>query len=90
MLSREATNTNFIVFSLTRPGLEPTNYHTQGQHANHYTTDTVICVNIMDIQFSVYSLVYVCQLTAKHAALRRKSKDWLAWNQNNVFGLLFQ
>ena len=21
---------------------------------------------------------------AKHAALRRKSKDWLAWNQDNV------
>ena len=23
-------------------------------------------------------------LSAKHAALRRKSKDWLAWNHNNV------
>jgi hypothetical protein len=36
--------------------------------------------------------------SAKHAALRRKSKDWLARNQNNVYewsdtstrGLLFQ
>jgi len=28
MLSGEATNTNFIVFGLTRPGLEPTIYHT--------------------------------------------------------------
>ena len=36
--------------------------------------------------------------SAKHAALRRKSKDWLAWNRNNVSewshmftrGLLFQ
>jgi hypothetical protein len=36
--------------------------------------------------------------SAKHAALRRKSKDWLAWNQDNVSewsnmsicGLLFQ
>ena len=36
--------------------------------------------------------------SAKHAALRRKSKDWLAWNQDNVsewgdmfiHGLLFQ
>ena len=26
------------------------------------------------------TLVFV----AKHAALRRKSKDWLAWNQDNV------
>ena len=41
MLSGEATNTNFIVFGLTRLGLEPTIYRTQGKHANHYTTDAV-------------------------------------------------
>jgi hypothetical protein len=40
----------------------------------------------------------ICCLSAKHAALRRESKDWLAWNQDNVSelgdmsirGLLFQ
>jgi len=40
----------------------------------------------------------ICCLSAKDAALRRKSKDWLARNQNNVSewsgmltrGLLFQ
>ena len=40
----------------------------------------------------------ICGLSAKHAALRKKSKDWLARNQNNVsewcdlstHGLLFQ
>jgi len=32
--SGEATNTNFIVFGLTRPGLE-------GEPASHYTTDAV-------------------------------------------------
>ena len=40
----------------------------------------------------------MCCFSAKHAALRSKSKDWLAWNQNNVSewsdmstrGLLFQ
>jgi hypothetical protein len=40
----------------------------------------------------------ICCFSAKHAALRRKSKDWLAQNQNNVsewsdmstLGLLFQ
>ena len=40
----------------------------------------------------------ICCFSAKHAALRRKTKDWLAGNQNNVFewsdfstcGLLFQ
>ena len=26
----------------------------------------------------------ICYFSAKHDALRRKSKDWLAWNQNNV------
>jgi hypothetical protein len=39
-----------------------------------------------------------CYFSAKHAALRRKSKDWLARTQNNVskwsnmstYGLLFQ
>jgi hypothetical protein len=40
----------------------------------------------------------ICCLSAKHTALRRKSKGWLARNQNNVSvwsdmstrGLLFQ
>ena len=40
----------------------------------------------------------ICCLSAKHAALRRKSEDWLVRNQNNVSewsgmftrGLLFQ
>jgi hypothetical protein len=41
MLSGEATNTNFIVFGLTRPGLKPTIYRTRGEHANHYLTDAV-------------------------------------------------
>jgi hypothetical protein len=26
----------------------------------------------------------ICCFTAKHAALKRKSKDWLAWNQDNM------
>ena len=26
----------------------------------------------------------ICCFSAKHAVLRRKSNDWLAWNQNNV------
>jgi hypothetical protein len=40
----------------------------------------------------------ICRFSAKHTALRRKSKDWLARNRNNVSewsdmstcGLLFQ
>ena len=34
----------FIVFGLTRPGLEPTIYSTQGKHANHNVTDVVAVV----------------------------------------------
>ena len=30
-----------IVFGMTRPGLEPTIYHTRGEHSNHYATDAV-------------------------------------------------
>jgi hypothetical protein len=26
----------------------------------------------------------ICCFSSKHAALRRNSKDWLAWNQDNV------
>ena len=26
----------------------------------------------------------ICSFSAKHAALRRKSKDWLPWTQDNV------
>jgi hypothetical protein len=42
MLNGEATNTNFIVFGLTRPELKLTIYHTRDEHANHYATDGVV------------------------------------------------
>ena len=44
MLSGEATHTNFIVFALIRPGLEPTIYRTRGEHANHSATDAVTMI----------------------------------------------
>jgi hypothetical protein len=50
MFSGEATHTNFIVFGLTRLWLEPTIYHTRGEHANHYASNAV-CV--FDVQYSV-------------------------------------
>jgi hypothetical protein len=39
VLTGEVTNTNCIVFGLTRSWLEPTIYH---KRANRYTTDVVI------------------------------------------------
>jgi hypothetical protein len=53
VLSGEATNTNFIVFGLTQPGLEPTTYSTRGEHANHYTTNAVI-LNLNEFEFLVF------------------------------------
>jgi hypothetical protein len=44
VLSEEATNTNFLVFDLTRPWLKSKIYHTRGEHTNHYTTDAVYTV----------------------------------------------
>ena len=41
VLSGESTNTNFNVFGLTRPRIEPTIYRTQREHAYHYATDAV-------------------------------------------------
>jgi len=42
MLSEVATYTNLIIFRLTRTGRKPMIYCTPEQHANHYTTDTVL------------------------------------------------
>jgi len=36
MLSREATNNNFIVFALTPLGLKPTLHHAGGVYTSHY------------------------------------------------------
>jgi hypothetical protein len=49
MRSGEATNTNFIVISLTRSALESTIYRTRGEHANHYTT-SVAHFSVVDVK----------------------------------------
>ena len=41
-VSGEATHINYIVFGLTRLGLEPTIYRIRGEYTNHYTIDAVI------------------------------------------------
>jgi hypothetical protein len=53
VLSGEATNTNFIVFGLTRPRIEPTIYWTRGEDANHYTTDTLNHNSISELLLTV-------------------------------------
>ena len=66
MLSGETTDTNFIVFGLTRPGFETTSYRTRGEHAQHDATDTI------QQHFRWYILYYLQSV---------KNKWWpgLAW-----------
>ena len=52
---------------------------------------SVLALSVVDSGFepgrvkpkTIYN-IGICCFSAKHAALRRKSKDWLARNQNNV------
>ena len=37
------------MIGLTRPGLEPTIYRTQGEHANHYANDAVDLILLTSI-----------------------------------------
>ena len=43
-LALDQQTINFKVIGLTRPGLEPAIYHTQGDHANNYTTDELLTI----------------------------------------------
>jgi len=43
VLSGEATNTNFIIFGLTRQLLEPTIYSSHGEHVNKLSDIYAIC-----------------------------------------------
>ena len=51
---------------------------------------SVLAWNAVDHGFKPLSVqtkdykIGMCCFSAKHSALRRKSKDWLAQNQNNV------
>ena len=47
VLSREAGNTNVIVFGLTWPWLEPTIYRIRGEHANHSRRGTLTITPLM-------------------------------------------
>ena len=51
---------------------------------------SVLASSVVDSGFEPWSgqtkdyKIDICCFSAKHAALRRKSKDWLARNQDNV------
>ena len=65
MLSREATNTNFIVFGFTRSGLEPTIYHARGEHTNRYTTDAVVSIWSLPLQDDCSTLLVTTKIASK-------------------------
>jgi len=50
----------------------------------------VIASSVVDREFESQSgqtkeyTIGICCFSAKYAALRSKSKDWLVWNQDNV------
>jgi hypothetical protein len=72
-----ATNTNFIVFGLTRPGLEPTIYRNRGEQANHYTTEAV--------QRSLFPTLY----SYSQKVYRRQSgKMGLNWKSEGEFKII--
>jgi hypothetical protein len=41
MISKGVADTNLEVFCLQRPEFEPTIYHSQVEHAKHYTTEAI-------------------------------------------------
>ena len=51
---------------------------------------SVLASSVVDCEFEPQSYqtkdykIGICCFFAKHAALRRKSEDWLAWIQDNV------
>jgi hypothetical protein len=65
VLSGEATNTNFIVFGLTRPELEPTIYQTGGKQADHYYIDLFLS---LDCPFVIIPDVYFLTNQVKQLA----------------------
>ena len=79
-LGGEATNTNFIVFGFTRPGLESMIYSTWGEHANHYATDAVyqvwyniLCIAQFQVSWNRWNENYLqCYVKLKCTYIRNK------------------
>jgi hypothetical protein len=80
MLSGEATNSNFIGFGFFRSELELTIYHTPDCIGGVMVS--ILAWSVVDCEFELRSeeakayKIAICCFSAKHAALRRKSKDW--------------
>ena len=51
---------------------------------NVLATSAIDCGHELRSCQTIEYKIGICRFSAKNAALRRKSKDWLARNQNNV------
>jgi hypothetical protein len=78
VLSGEATNTNFIVFGLTRPGFEPTIYLTRCECTNHYTTDTVLSIQYHSSWPLVWQMNFFCTSHSQICIYPRRSYECLS------------
>jgi hypothetical protein len=85
----ERTNTNFIVFALTRLGLEPTIYRTRGEHNKHYTD--VVTSDIIKVEFVWYlRIVFVVQeIYNEEYMCSQWESYWIVPSYLSVFSLLF-
>ena len=88
MLSGEATNTNFIVFGLTRSGLKPTIYRTQGEPANHYTTDAVyqgmFYFYLLNIFITTITKVKPVSFSMSQFTLKRHFRNYPAFKEEHI------
>ena len=75
MFSGEATNTYFIVFGFTRPGLETLIYRTRGKHTNHLFKKKIDWKKSMFKMKAYYLFLYDYSIT------RHRFKWWHPfWN----------
>ena len=71
----DAANINFIVFSFTWTGLEPTIYYSKWEHANHYI------INVIKRN----EILYKSKLNNDRQSLNSSSKLRMSWNRNSVW-----
>jgi hypothetical protein len=80
VLSGEETITNFIVFGLNRPGLEPTIYRTRGEHAYHYTIDVVLVFSVFcNASISYLSDFLEKEIPDSYNELIEENPSYLGW-----------
>lgn len=89
----------FIFFSLTRSRLEPRVYCTQGEHANHYTTDTVyntwtyLCYIIVSLQLcntQLYAIFYMILFPLGNSkGLLVHLSFMIGWNLKKISKIMF-